>query len=194
MVSSQCEYRLDDHLLLVEPLERAVRATRVLVGVRALPVLKVEGGLGEGVEGVLSLGLIAGDSIVLLLILNLLRLLSLGSRGRRGLGLLLLLRERNILQRLLGVLDGAEGLLHGGLVHNSLEVADDIRKLGAEGRIDRDGNGALDDRGDGDVGKRDALSDKEGAGRKVGLEGLQGTELALSKSGVELLQRHEPKL
>jgi hypothetical protein len=36
----------------------------------------------------------------------------------------------------------------------------------------------LDHQGDDKISKGDALSDKEGAGGKVGIEGLQRTELA----------------
>ena len=73
-----------------------------------------------------------------------------------------------------------------GLVDNGLEVTDDVGELGTEGGVEGDGKCTLDDRGHGDIGEGDALRDKESAGREVSLKGLEGTELALSKGGVDL--------
>ena len=97
--------------------------------------------------------------IIFLLLLGL--LLSLGSGGRSGLGLLLLLGRRSILESLLSVLNGAEDVLESRLVDDGLEVANDVGELLAEFSIDVDGNGALDQGSDGDVGKGNAFRDEE---------------------------------
>ncbi len=173
-------------VLLVEPLKGAVRTARVLVGVRTLPVLKVERRLGERVEGVLSLGLIPGDVVLLFVLLNLLLLRSLGSGGSGGLSLLLLLGRGSESERLLDVLSLAEDGLQGGLVNDGLEVADDVGELSAEGSIESDGESALDDGGDGNVSERDAFANEESVGGEVGLEGLERTDLTLGKGGVDL--------
>lgn len=65
-------------------------------------------------------------------------------------------------------------------------MADDVGVLGTGGSIKGDSDGALDDGGQADISKGDTLSDKESAGGEVGLKGLEGTGLALDKSGVNL--------
>lgn len=176
--------------LLVEPLKGAVCTTRVLVGVRTLPVLEVERRLGKGVKGVLRLRLLLGDVVILLLLnLLLLRLLSLRRGSSSGLRFLLLLRRGSESQRLLDVLRLAEDGLQRGLIDNGLEVADNVGKLGAEGGIKGNGESTLNDGCDGDVGQRDALANEEGVGREVRLKGLQGAQLTLSKSCMNLEDR-----
>jgi hypothetical protein len=76
--------------LLVEPLQGI---SSLQVGVLPLPLLEVEGGLGQVVQGVLLLGL-GGDKVNVLVLVNLLclgLLLSLGCGGLLLLGLLGLL-------------------------------------------------------------------------------------------------------
>lgn len=108
-------------LLLVEPLQ-GIRG--VQVGVLPLPLFKVEGGLGEVVQGVLLLGLSRGEVKVLILV-NLLCLGLLLGLGLSGLGLLGLL----VLLLLLGCLVGRGGLDEGGLAvvkdGSELGVVDD---------------------------------------------------------------------
>lgn len=65
-------------------------------------------------------------------------------------------------------------------------MAEEVGKGGAEGGVNGDGRSALDLRGDEDVGEGDALADEEGAGGEVGLEGLQGADLALGDGIVDL--------
>jgi hypothetical protein len=85
---------------LVEPLQGTTRATGLLVGVRTLPVLQVESGLGKQVKWVLGLGLFLRDEVnivIIFLYLFLRLLLRLRGGGSSGLGLFLLLGRRYIL-------------------------------------------------------------------------------------------------
>lgn len=107
----------DGETLLVEVLVQPGDGTSsgVLVGVHSLPVLQVEGGLGEGVKGVLAGRLVSVGLLLLLLVSGLLGLLSL-----RGLGGSLSL----------GGLGG--GILLGGSVGRNLSDEGNVR----EGRGD----------------------------------------------------------
>lgn len=84
------------HALFVEPLKRTSRTTSVLVGVRPLPILEVQGRLRQVIERVLHLGLSGNSRFVIVLGLDLLLLWGfLGLRSLLSLGsffLLLLLR------------------------------------------------------------------------------------------------------
>ena len=173
--------------LLVEPLEGTVRTASVLVRVRTLPVLEVEGRLGEGIKRVLGLRLLLGDIVLLLFLLR--GLSGLGDGRRSGLSLLLLLGGRSVRECLLDVLCLAEDVLQLGLVDDGLEVTNDVGELSTEGRVDGDGKRALNDRRNGDIGKGNALGDKEGAGSEVSLKGFEGAELTLSEGGVDLIDQ-----
>jgi len=174
--------------LSVEPLNGTIRTTGILVGVGTLPVLKVEGGLGEVIEGVLLLGL-SGD-VRLLLSIILLRLGSLllglwGSRGLLSLGGLLL-GGGNELESLLGVDDVTVDLLELGLVVDGLEVADEVGKVGAGSSINGGTDGLLEESSDPEVSEGDALANEEGVGSEVGIDGLQRTGLTLEEEVVGL--------
>lgn len=176
-------------VLLVEPLKGTVGATGVLVGVGTLPVLEVEGGLGERVKRVLGLGLLGNKGLVIIIVLLLLLglLLSLGSGGSSGLGLLLLLWWGNELESLLGPLNLAPDVLHGGVVEDGLGVTDDVGELRAELSVEDDGGSTEDDRGDRDIRKGDTLSDEVCTGSKVLLKGLKTADGTLNKGGVDRL-------
>ena len=75
-----------------------------------------------------------------------------------------------------------------GLVDDGLEVTDDVRDLGSEGRVEGDSRSTLDLGRDGEVSERDALVDEESAGSKMRVEGLEGTDLTLCKTGVDRLR------
>ena len=75
------------------------------------------------------------------------------------------------------------------MVDNGFNVADNVGQLGAEGGIKGNSESALNDGCDGNVGQRDALANEEGVGREVRLKGLQGAQLTLSKSCVNLESR-----
>ena len=160
---------------MVEPLKSTTGSTGLLVGVGALPVLKVERGLRERVKRVLLLGLLLRHKVIIIIIvLSLLGLfLGLGSGGRGGFGLLLLLGRRRELDSLLRVSGLAESVLQRGLVDDGLEVADDVGELGTERSVEGDTDGAEDDGSEGDVGKGDAFADEEGTGGKVLFKGLE---------------------
>lgn len=65
-------------------------------------------------------------------------------------------------------------------------MADDVGELRTQLGIDGDGDGALDDGGERDIGERNSLGDKESACRKVLLNGLERADLAVDKCLVEL--------
>jgi hypothetical protein len=178
------------HSLLVEPLKGTTGTAGLLVRVSAFPVLEVQCRFGEVVEGVLGFGLLRNEVILLLIVssLGLGLLLSLGGSRSSGGGRLLLLGRGDKLDGLLGVLCLAEDGGELGLVDDGLEVADEMGELGTERGIDGGGDSALDDGGDEDIGKGDALADEEGAGREVGVKGIQCASLALDEASVELRQ------
>ena len=106
-----------DNVLLVEPLQ-SIRGVQVRV--LPLPLFKVEGRLGEVVQGVLLLNL-SGSEVKVLILLNLLCLGLLLSLGLGGLGLLGLL----ILLLLLGCL-----VSRGSVGESWLAVVEDGSELG----------------------------------------------------------------
>jgi len=69
------------------------------------------------------------------------------------------------------------------LVDDGLEVADKVGEFGTKGSVDGHHDCFLDDAGDGDVCKGNALADEEGARREV-LEGVEGMRLALNETSV----------
>ena len=146
---------LRQNSLLVEPLDRTIGSTSILVGVGTFPVLKVEGGLGKRVERVLGLGLLLGHKVVLLFLrLRLLGLLlCFGSRcsGRLGGLLLLLLSRGNESDCFLGVGDGTESFFQFRVVGDGFKVADGVGVLGTGRSIKDKGNSTLADGGDVDV-------------------------------------------
>lgn len=174
-----------ENSLLVEPLNSTTGTAGLLVGVCALPVLEVEGGLGEVIEGVLLLGESRG-SLLLIVISGLGSSLGLGGGG----GLLslrcLFLGGGNELEALLGVDDVAVELLDLGLVVDGLEVADEVGEGLAGSGIDGGTDGLLEEDSDPEVSEGDALADEEGVVLEVGLEGVQGTGLALEEGVVGL--------
>lgn len=103
--------------------------------------------------------------------------------------LLLFLGGRDIRERLVDGLHRAEDVLQLGLVDDSLAVAHDVRELGAEGRVKVHHGSAFDDGGHADIGERDALAYKESTRGKVRLEGLEGPDLALNESVVDLKRK-----
>jgi len=82
------------------------------------------------------------------------------------------------------VFDLAEALLQLGLVDDGLEVTDEVGEFGTKGGVDGYPDCLLDDAGDKDVCKGNALADEEGTRREVGLEGVEGTRLALNETSV----------
>ena len=65
-------------------------------------------------------------------------------------------------------------------------MAEYVRELGAQGRIDGRGNSALNGSGESDVGEGDAFGREEGARRKVLFEGRQGAYQAVQDIRVNL--------
>jgi hypothetical protein len=78
----------------------------------------------------------------------------------------------------------AEDFLQLGLVDDGLEVTDEVGEFGAKRSVDGYPDCFLDDAGNKDVCKGDALADEEGARREVGFEGVQGTGLAFNETSV----------
>lgn len=116
------------YALLVEPLKGATSTTGVLVGVRPLPVLKVQRRLGQIIQGVLRLGLSRDQGLVVILLdlLLLRRFLSFrGLLGLRSLLLLLLLWWR-VCGGLLRESGLAEDRLQAGLVNDRVEVTEGV--------------------------------------------------------------------
>lgn len=163
--------QLDDGVsFVVEVLEEPGESllAGVFVGVSSLPLVKVERGLGQVVQGVLGLG--SGLGLVIVVVLgsgSSLGLLSLRSRGSLR---LLLLLGGNKLDVVLSKVEVAENLEELGLVGDGLEVSDGVGVLGAE----VDTSNAAEDEGkvgsDGQVGKGDTVTDKEGLLLELGLE------------------------
>ena len=153
--------------VLVEPWDGTLAG--VEVGVLTLPLLEVERGLGQVIQGVLSLGL-GGDKGLLLLLVGLLGLGLLLSLWLLGLGLLslwLLSLDRGLESGLgldeLGlavVKDGGEL----GVVDDGVDVTDDVGDLLAASLVDETGEGVGEGSNDNDVGEGDALSDEVGLG------------------------------
>jgi hypothetical protein len=161
-------------ILSVEPLQRTVGTTRVLVTVRTFPVLEVECALGEQIQWVLCLGLLWHKVIIFIIVIisNLLRLLLLFllfwcSWGSRC----LLLFWRGPLERLLNILDRTEDSLELGLVRDSLQEAHDVNEFGAHSGVHTNGNGTRENRSNSDVSKGDALADEEGTGAQISVDG-----------------------
>ena len=65
-------------------------------------------------------------------------------------------------------------------------MADEIGELGAQFSIDGGGDTTLDGAGDGEIRKRDALVNEEGASSKMGIKRIQGTDKAFEKVCVDL--------
>ena len=72
------------------------------------------------------------------------------------------------------------------MVDDGLEVTDEVGEFGAKGSVDGYPDCFLDDAGDKNVCKGNALADEECARREVGLEGVEGTRLAFNETGVYL--------
>ena len=70
------------------------------------------------------------------------------------------------------------------MVDDGLEMTDEVGEFGAKRSVDGYPDCFLDDAGDKDVCKGNALADEEGARREVGLEGVEGTRLALNETSV----------
>ena len=172
--------KIELNSLFVEPFQGAVRPTSILVGVRAFPVLEVECRF-QVIKGVLDLWLFGNERLVIIVIgdLRFGLFLRLRGSGRCSLGLLFLLGWGYPLQRLLDVRSLFVDTRELGLVHNGLQVPDEIREFGAQRGIDRDGCGSLNDGCDSDIGKGNTLTDEEGACGEVSFESVQGAELVL---------------
>jgi hypothetical protein len=65
-------------------------------------------------------------------------------------------------------------------------MTDEVGEFGAKGGVDGYPDCFLDDGGNEDVCEGNALADEEGARREVGLEGVEGTGLALNKPSMYL--------
>ena len=65
-------------------------------------------------------------------------------------------------------------------------MANDVRILGAQGRVDEVGELALDDGGKSDIGEGDALGDEEGMMLEVLLERAESALYTVGECGVEL--------
>jgi hypothetical protein len=65
-------------------------------------------------------------------------------------------------------------------------VTHHVGDLGADLGVDGPGAGLEDEAGDGKVGEGDALADEERVVGQMGVEGLEGAELALDAVSVEL--------
>lgn len=70
------------------------------------------------------------------------------------------------------------------MVHDGLDVTDDVGDLHAQRRVDGNGHRALDLGRDREVRERDVLVDEEGVSGEVRLERPEGTELAFAERGV----------
>mmetsp|Transcript_30375 Transcript_30375/g.42527 ORF Transcript_30375/g.42527 Transcript_30375/m.42527 type:complete len:410 (+) Transcript_30375:33-1262(+) len=139
-----------------EPSEDLARV--ISVAVHALPLLEVEGGLRERVEGVALLGGLGLSGLG-----GLLGGLSL-SLGGRGLGDLGLLAEGDLTS------DLDEGLL----VDAGVEPPVDVGVLLAEASVEHHLVERSESLGDDDVGKSQAVAHEEGPGLQVLVEGVHG--------------------
>jgi hypothetical protein len=66
-------------------------------------------------------------------------------------------------------------------------MADEVWEFGAKGGVDGHGDCSLDDAGNVDVRKGNALADEEGARREVAFKGVECTGVALNEAGVCLV-------
>lgn len=133
---------------------------------------------------------ISGRLIIIFFLLSLL----LGSFGLRLLLLLLCLGLRLLLgwdkcDALLDVCAGVRGVdvLDGGLVGDSLHVANGMREPGAEFGVESRGSRFLDKRGDEQVGDSQTLADKESVGGKVEVESVQAANFTVKSPSVRRL-------
>ena len=159
--------------VLPEPLEGL---GGVNVGVLTLPLVEGERSAGKGLKGVLGLGglLLSGSGGS-----------SSGLGGGSGLGSLSLLGG-DVGQ--LGGVKKSEGSGNGGvdrLVVDSLVPTGDVGELGAPGLVEEELEAAGDDASGEEIGKGDALANKEGVVLEVGLsngDGLEGSRLSVLNS------------
>jgi len=70
------------------------------------------------------------------------------------------------------------------LVDDGLKVTDEVGKLGTKGGVNGYPDCLLNDAGNEDICKGNALANKERAGREVGVEGFEGTRLPLNETSV----------
>lgn len=158
---------LSEGNVLPEPLEGI---GGVDVGVLTLPLIEGERSAGKSLKGVLGLGGL---------------LLSGSGGGGSGLGSLSLLGG-DVGQ--LGGIKESEGSGNGGvdrLVVDSLVPTGDVGELGAPGLVEEELEAAGNDASGEEIGKGDALANKEGVVLEVGLsngDGLEGSRLSVLNS------------
>jgi len=70
------------------------------------------------------------------------------------------------------------------MVDNGLEVTNEVGEFGTKGGVESYPDGFYDDASNKYICEGDALADEEGTRREVGLEGVEGTRLALNETGV----------
>lgn len=178
----------DGPTLLVEVLVEPGDGTGlgVFVGVHSLPVVQLEVGLGQVIQGVLGLGLSGHKRLLVIIILS--SLLGLGglggSRGGGSLGLLLLLGGL-VLRRGRGVSDLTVDGSELGALDNGLEESDNVGDSLSDRSVEVACETGVEDGGNGNIGQSNSVTDEESSGLEELLEGFESSLDLAEEGGVD---------